>query len=38
MNIIIYTVLNADIPVIYMGVSVHIYVKYVIGHTVKRRV
>ena len=33
-----YTVLNAAIPVIYVGVSVHIYVKCVIGHTVVRAV
>jgi len=36
MNIITYTVLNADIPVIYMGVSVHIRVKCVTRHSVKR--
>jgi hypothetical protein len=30
-----YTVLNADIPVIYVGVSVCIHVKYVLGHSVK---
>jgi hypothetical protein len=28
-----YTVLNADIPVMYMGVSVHMFVMCVIGHT-----
>jgi hypothetical protein len=33
MNIFMYTVLNADIPVIYVGVSVYIHVKYVIGHS-----
>ena len=27
-----YTVLNADIPVIYIGLSVHIYVKCVTKH------
>jgi hypothetical protein len=34
MNNFMYTVLNADIPVIYIGVSVRIYVKCVIGHSV----
>jgi len=38
MNNFMYTVLNADIPVIYRGVSVHIHVKCVIGHTVIRGV
>ena len=33
-----YTVQNADIPVIYVGVSVCIYVKYVIRRTVIRAV
>ena len=33
-----YTVLNADIPVIYIGVSVHIHVKCVISHSVKKAV
>jgi hypothetical protein len=32
------TVLNVDIPVIYIGVSVHIHVKYVIRHSVIRAV
>jgi len=36
MNIFTYAVLNADIPVIYVGVSISIHVKYVIGHLVKR--
>ena len=36
MNIFMCTVLNADIPVIYIGVTVYIHVKYVIGHSVKR--
>jgi hypothetical protein len=36
MNSFMYTVLNVDVPVIYLGVSVCIYVKYVIRHTVKR--
>jgi hypothetical protein len=34
MNNSMYTVVNADIPVIYIGVSVCIYVKCVIGHSV----
>jgi hypothetical protein len=34
MNNFTYTVLNADIPVIYVGVSVYIYVKYVIRRIV----
>jgi len=38
MNIIMYRVMNADIPVIYMRVNIHIHVKYVIGHSVKRAV
>jgi hypothetical protein len=33
-----YTVQNADIPVIYIGVSVHIYVKYVRKRTLIRAV
>jgi len=33
-----HTVQNADIPVINVGVSVYIYVKYVIRHTVIRAV
>jgi len=36
MNIIMYRVMNADIPLIYIGVNVHIHVKYVIRHSVKR--
>jgi len=35
MNNLMYTVVNADIPVIYIGVSVHMHVKCVIGHTVR---
>jgi len=35
-NIITYTVLNADIPVVYMGVSIRIHVKCKIRHSVKR--
>ena len=38
MNNNMYTVLNADIPVIYIGVSVHIHVKCVISHSVKKAV
>jgi hypothetical protein len=36
MNIIKYTLLNADIPVIHIGVSVHIRVKCVIRYSEKR--
>jgi hypothetical protein len=35
MNNLTYTVLNADIAVIYMGVVFHIHVKCVIKHLVK---
>ena len=35
MNNFTYMVLNADIPVIYIGGSVHIHVKCVIQHSVK---
>jgi hypothetical protein len=38
MNNFTYTLQNADIPVIYVGVSVCIYVKYVIRRTVIRAV
>jgi len=38
MNNFTYTVQNADIPVIYIGVSICIYVKYVIRHTLLRAV
>jgi len=31
MNNFTYTVQNADIPMIYIGVSIYIHVKYVIG-------
>jgi hypothetical protein len=37
MNNFMYTVMNADIPVMYVQVSVYIHVKYVIGHSVKRK-
>jgi hypothetical protein len=36
MNNFMYTVVNADIPVIYIGVSIHIHVKCPIGHSVNR--
>jgi len=35
MNIIMYREMNADIPVMYRGVNVHIHVKYVIRLSVK---
>jgi hypothetical protein len=35
MNNFTYAVLNADIPVILIGVSVHMHVKYVIRHSVE---
>jgi len=38
MNIIMYRVMNADIPVIYVVVNVHIHVKYVIRLSVKAAV
>jgi len=38
MNSFTYTVLNADIAVIYTGMSVCIHVKCVIRHPVKRAV
>jgi hypothetical protein len=38
MNNSMYTVLNADIPVINVGVSVHVHVKVVIRHSVKRAI
>jgi hypothetical protein len=37
MNNFMDEMLNAEIPVIYIGVSVHIYVKCVIRYSVKRR-
>jgi hypothetical protein len=36
MNNFMYAVLNADIPVIYRGVSIHIYVKIAIRPSVIR--
>jgi len=36
MNNFMYRVKRADIPVIYIVVSVHMHVKCVIGHSVKR--
>jgi len=38
MNNFMYTVMTADIPLIYIGVSVHFYVKFVIRHSVKRAI
>jgi len=38
MNNFMYTVMNADIPVLYIGVSVHIQVECAVGHSVKRAV
>jgi len=38
MNNFMYTVLNADIPVIYIVMSVHIHVKFVIRCSVRRGV
>jgi len=37
-NNLMYTVMGADIPMIYIGVSVHICVKYVIRHSVKKEI
>ena len=36
MNIVMYRVMNSDFTVIYIGVNVHIRVKYVIRLSVKR--
>ena len=38
MNSFMYTVMSADIPVMYIGVSVNMHVKFVIGHSVKRAI
>jgi len=38
MNNFTYTVMNADIPLMYIGVSVHILVNCVIRHSVNRAV
>jgi len=38
MNNFMYTVMNTDIPVIYIGVSDHIHVKCQIGHSVNKAV
>ena len=38
MNNFMYRVMNADISVIYVGVGVHFYVKFVIRHSVKRAI
>jgi hypothetical protein len=36
MNNFMYRVMNADIPVMYIGVSVHMCVKCIVGHSVNR--
>ena len=36
MNNFMYTLLNADIPVIYVVMCIHIHVKCVVRHSVKR--
>jgi len=38
MNNLMYRVMNADIPVIYVGVCIHFYVKFVIRHSVIRAI
>jgi len=38
MNNFLYRVMNADIPVIYVGEGVHFYAKFVVRHSVKRAV
>jgi len=38
MNNFMHTVLNAEIPVIYIEVNVHIYVKCVVRHSVNRAI
>jgi len=38
MNNFMYTVMSADIPVMYIGVSVHMHVGCVIGYSVKRAI
>jgi len=38
MNNFMYAVMNADIPVIYIGVGIHFYVKFVIRHSVNRNI
>ena len=38
MNNFTYTVLNAEVPVMYIGVSVHVQVKCVVRQLVKRAV
>jgi len=35
MNNFMYAVMNADVPLIYIGLTVHFYVKFVIRHSVK---
>jgi len=38
MNNFMYIVMSAAIPVMYIGVSIHMHVKCVIGHSVKRAI
>ena len=38
MNNLTYMVLNADVAVLYIGVSVHMHVKHVIRHSVNRAI
>jgi len=38
MNNFMYTVLNAEVPVMYIGVGVHMQVKFVVRNLVKRAV
>jgi len=38
MNNFMYRVMNADIPVMYVGVSIHFCVKCIIGQSVKRAI
>jgi len=35
MNNLMYAMMNADIPVIYVGAGIHFYVQFVIRHSVK---
>jgi len=38
MNNFMYAVMNADIPLIYVGLGIHFYVNFVIRHSVKRAI
>jgi len=38
MNNFMYRVMNADIPVIYVGVGIHFYVKFVIRLSINRAI